>query len=121
MAIEDVSFLDGCRVAEASVAMLHEMNQHVALGIRRGDVGDMAEPADLVRGYNVVLATGQKLVELLRLDKACEEEDAGFFVGVSRGTTAFMFANLHKHRYTCLVGLSCLCACASGFHVCKPP
>eukprot|EP00884_Botryococcus_braunii_P009059 jgi/Botrbrau1/18154/Bobra.53_1s0024.1 len=87
-------------VADAMVRSLREMNLHGRVNVKRGDVANSIVPADIVRGYAAVLVVGLPLVQLFRLDEACVDEDVPFFVGVSRGTTGYIFRNLHKHHFT---------------------
>ena len=68
--------------------------------------GSVAAPpgASALDGYHVAFVAGSSLAQLQRWDDACAAAGVPFFGAMSRGTAAFLFADLLQHMYTTEVG-----------------
>ncbi len=85
--------------AAASAETLQEMNPLVRVSSAAASVATPPEPSALEQ-YHVALAAGSSLAQLQRWDDACAAAGVPFFGAMSRGTAAFLFADLLEHSYT---------------------
>ncbi|KAK9815937.1 hypothetical protein WJX72_012289 [[Myrmecia] bisecta] len=85
-------------VAEVSVQTLQEMNPLVKVEARKGSIASLQDRS-LVKDYNVVLLIGPPSRLAQQLDEECSKHGVAFYVAASRGTTSYMFADLHTHTY----------------------
>ena len=85
--------------AAASAETLQEMNPLVQVSSGAGSVATPPEPSALEQ-YHVALVAGSSLAQLQRWDDACAAAGVPFFGAMSRGTAAFLFADLLEHSYT---------------------
>ncbi|KAL3160468.1 hypothetical protein ABBQ32_010785 [Trebouxia sp. C0010 RCD-2024] len=85
-------------VAEISACALQEMNPLVKVTVQQGclDVTDMS----FLDFYQVVLLVDHSLAQQQAWDSACTARGIAFYSAASRGTCAYLFANLHQHTYT---------------------
>ena len=95
-----------CSVAAACAATLQEMNPLVCVTSASGSVAAPPEPSAL-DGFHVAFVAGSSLTQLQRWDDACSAAGVPFFGAMSRGTVAFLFADLLQHTYTAEVHPSC--------------
>ena len=97
------------------------MNPLVQVSSSPGSAAAPPQPSALEQ-YHVALVAGSSLAQLRRWDEACAAAGVPFFGAMSRGTVAFLFADLLEHSYTteasrvCCVPVSCCPAAPnSGF------
>lgn len=95
--------LHPCRVAEASVATLQEMNPFVKVAALPGPPEAVLAP-DVLRQYDLLLLCDQPASRIAQADVMCREAGIAFYAGVCRGIFGWAFANLHQHRYMVEVG-----------------
>lgn len=88
----------GCRVAEACVATLQEMNPFVKLASLGGSVAGALNRETLAQ-YDLVLLCGQPAGTVAAADRLCAEAGAAFYAAACRGISGWAFANLHQHSY----------------------
>ena len=93
-----------CRVAEACVTTLQEMNPFVRVTALPGSVAAALVP-DTLRQFHVVLVCGQPADVINLTDRLCGEAGVAFYAATSRGIAGWAFANLHEHSY--VVEASC--------------
>jgi ubiquitin-like 1-activating enzyme E1 A len=86
-------------VAEASVAVLQEMNPLVKVSALPGTPQSFLTP-DRLENYSVLLLVGQSAHIVQQADKVCMAVGIPLYAAVSRGLYGWAFANLHTHTYT---------------------
>jgi hypothetical protein len=64
--------------------------------------GSVAAPAEssALDGFHVAFVAGSSLAQLQRWDDACAAAGLPLFSAMSRGTVAFLFADLMQHTFT---------------------
>jgi len=75
------------------------MNPLVQVSSAAGSIATPPEPSALEQ-YHVALVAGSSLAQLQRWDDACAAAGVPFFGAMSRGTAAFLFADLLEHSHT---------------------
>lgn len=83
-------------VAAVSAAALQEMNPLVKVQAVQGSPANACREVESGQ-YDVVLLANQPFEQMLEMDEACSKVGCAFFAARCLGTSAFFFANLHRH------------------------
>ena len=93
-----------CRVAEACVATLQEMNPFVKVAALPGTPA-AALAAETLRQCDLLLLCGQPADVIAQADALCREDGVAFYAGVCRGIFGWAFADLQEHKFVVEVRL----------------
>jgi len=87
----------GCNRAEASIERARALNPMVDISADTEPLTD--KNADFFAPYDVVVLSGARNSELLRVDNICRERGIKFFAGDMWGTFGYCFADLQEHIF----------------------